>query len=93
MVRLLDSIAFRQDALADVIEIVYVVGEPGYGFAANLCDSFRNLVKLFQGSLHIWVIKSSEEVNVEVDDSLVTDGLGRSRLNARHVDVVVLQNG
>ena len=42
MVRILDAVTLRQYPLADMIEVIYVDGEPGNSFRANLSESCRH---------------------------------------------------
>ena len=92
VVSILNTIAFRQNSFSDVIEIINVNWEPRDGLGANLGKSHSNSFKLIHGFLHIFLLKVTMEVNVEVDHLFVACGLGRAGLDASHIDVVISQD-
>ena len=91
MVGVLDAIALRQDALSDVVEVVDIYGEPRNGLRANFSDALGHGLELSHGCLHIIVLKTSMEVDVKVDNTLIVCSLGRARRDRSHVDVVLVE--
>ena len=93
MVSLLDSIALRKHALSDMVEVIDVDGEPRHGLLSNLSDALGDSFKLAHSHLHVLVFEAAVEVDVEIDDALaIVCGLRWTRLDRRHVDVLLLQN-
>jgi len=90
-IRFLDSITLGQDALSDMIEVIDINGEPRYGLRTNFSDTFRHRFERIHCLDHILILEAAMEVNVKVYQSFVAvDSLWWPRLNARHVDIVLL---
>ena len=72
MVAFLDAVTLGQYPFADVVEVIDVDWEPGNGLGAHFSDSRRYCFKRFHCSEHVFVLEASVEVNVEVNQFLVT---------------------
>ena len=75
-----------------MVKVIYIDREPRNGFRSYFCDSFRDRFKLIHRSLNILVLKRTMEINIKIDEFLVlVDSLRGSRLDACHVNLVVLK--
>jgi hypothetical protein len=81
VVGLLNSITRSEDSLADVVKVIYEGGEPGNFRGSNNCNLFADSLKFLVCDLNFWVLYFSFEIDKELDELLILDQLGRSRLN------------
>lgn len=94
VVSFLNTIAFTEHSVADLIEVLDTRREPGHLDRIHLLNLHSNLTYFLECLLNIMIMAGAFKVDREIDVALVAQHkLARSRLDSRHVNVVARENG